>query len=73
MFRAESGRSHFNLNSERLEVLSLLETCDKLCLQDAIIAWMKGAFERVGAKDEDCGEDAMFVISTRESPEFSLV
>ena len=73
IFCAGSGRGHFDSGAEKLEVMALLETCDKVRLQETLISWMKGAFERVSAKDEGCGAEAMFAIATRESPGFVLV
>lgn len=73
VFCAGSGRDHFDVASGKLQVQSLVEGSNEVQLPDAIIPWMREVFGRVSAKDEGCGAEAMFVVSTRESPKFCFV
>lgn len=72
IFCAGSGRSNFNADSARKEVQSLVDANDNLQLEEKLVSWMKDAFRRVSAQNEDCGADALFAVSTRMHHEFHV-
>ena len=73
LFCAGSGRNHFDLESGVKEVQSLVASNDISCLQEICIAWMENIFNMVSSKDESCGSEAIFAVSSRTNNEFKLI
>ena len=73
IFCAGSGKAHFEIASAIEEINSFSGKFENSNISDTFIPWMKDAFRKVSAKDEGCGTEAMFAVSTRENPEFRFV
>ncbi len=70
VFCAGSGRIYFDSESGKAEAQSLAEENGGSSMPDIFISWMEEVFKRVSAKDEGCGAEAIFVVSTRKDHEF---
>ena len=71
IFHAGSGSQHFE-EAVGLECIkSFISSINSSCTPEACIPWMQEAFEKVSAKDQYSGSEAVFVVSTRENPRFS--
>ena len=71
VFHAGSGSQHFE-NAVGLESIESFTSSTKIsCTPEACIPWMQDAFEKVSAKDQYSGAEAVFFVSARANPKFS--
>lgn len=71
IFHAGSGSQHFEEAVGMEFIKSFISSISSSCTPEACIPWIKDAFEKVSAKDQYSGHEAVFFVSTRESPRFS--
>jgi len=71
IFHAGSGSKYFEevVGMECIE--SFVSSTKESCTPEECIPWMQDAFEKVSARDNYSGSEAMFVVSTRANPKFS--
>lgn len=71
IFHAGSGGQHFEEAVGMECIKSFISSIGSSCTPEACIPWMQDAFEKVSAKDQYSGTEAVFFVSTRENPRFS--
>ena len=71
VFYAGSGSKHFERAVGLESIESFISSTKISCTPEACIPWMKNAFEKVSAKDQYSGPEAVFFVSARANPKFS--
>jgi hypothetical protein len=70
VFCAGSGKHHFDSESGKKEAQSIAEEIGSSLTPDMFIRWMEEVFKRVSSKDDNCGAEAIYAVSTREAHKF---
>lgn len=71
IFHAGSGSQYFEEAVGMEWIKSFLSSISSSCTAETCIPWMQDTFEKVSAKDQYSGPEAVFFVSTRENPSFS--
>lgn len=72
VFCAGSGKHHFDIESAKVEAQSIAEEIGSSLAPENFISWMEEVFKRLSSKNESCGAEAMYAVSTREEHRFRL-
>lgn len=73
LFCAGSGKAYFDLENEKKNLLSLIESTAEIDLSEAFMQWVTDRFETVSKKDNGCGSEVLFAVSTRKDKKFRLI
>ncbi len=73
LFHVGSGSDHFEKAVGLEEINSFIASIKDSCTPEACIPWIQEAYKKVSASDAGSGDEPVFVVSTRASPEFRSV
>lgn len=73
LFCAGSGKVYFDLENEQKNLQSLIESIAATDLSEVFMQWVIARFETVSGKDNGCGSEVLFAVSSRKSPKFQLI